>query len=271
MKGLNMGASSFDMSGLNKALRMRIAFQGRTDAEVVNTAAYYISARAKQLTPFETVAQIDSDLGKVSSPRVDRQGNLVTRKGKQVMRHSFTHGSSRAKDVPLVALIIATRAAKGSVSTEGVGRWSNFKNPFKGVSRAAGAAAMKRLALKLLRGRRSSTHFVQSGWIDAMKRLSPFAVKRRGSSMDDAKYDYDFTDRAGVTSPAKAGTGLVSSTAENATGQQGVNAVSVQKAIQTKGAIDAMEQAIKEEEINTLAYMQKRNDELFNEMNAMLK
>lgn len=221
--------------GLSEAIRERLKYPGRTEAKAVNTSAYWIAVNTKNSTPFASIASMDEDLGKLVIPAtvIDRYGNVTAQyRGKKSF---YGAGKSRkldagGKPVPLAALIIAARVKNPPKHSN----WRLAKNPFAGVSRSKGASAMKRLIDKMVKGRHSSAHFLQSGWVKAVQVLRKFAVSGPPNASQGNKFDYDLANRGDAT-PAREGSTKVFAQIVNNTGEEGVNRESVDAALQKYG------------------------------------
>lgn len=257
--------------GLEDAIRERLKYPGRTEAEAVNTAAYWIAVNTKNATPFASIESMDSDLDRFTTPTVtvDSEGKAVIskRQKRQFGRIGGKALLATGKRVPLAALIVAKRA---SGSYTGNPKWKLDKNPFKGVSPARGAAAMTKLIEKMFKGRHSSAHFLQSGWVKAVKILRGFKVGsyRQGTNPNqDSKFDYDLAVR-GEATPAREGSDKVFSQIVNNTGETGFNRIRVDEALQQYGAAP-LQAAVDRESDNLLEYVARKNAEKDAKFNRM--
>lgn len=269
-----MSVTTVSTAGLSAAIRERLKYPGRSEAQIANTAAYYIAGNAKNFMPFVGATKVNTELGVTVSPIVKKDGTLSKRN-----RKSYGKGVSRS-GVPITALIVAARANPASRYNVGDGdykgtnsRYALAVNPFKGVSRAAGAAAMRLLVRKMVSARRKSGHFLQSGWIGAIKALKPLAVVSRRVSdaapLDGAKFDYNDEER-GQAIPAVAGSWRVSAEIANSTGLQGVNAANFNAALHLYGE-PALQAAIDKEEKGIMEYAEAHYKPLNDKFTAMCK
>jgi hypothetical protein len=244
--------STWDHSRLTAAINRRLQFPGRSEAQIVNTAAFWIAANTKATTPFVPVPRIDAELAVRVTPRIGKRGQVLSQRSARNRILSGAAGTARiSPSIPLAALIIQASATRGSnYNRRTNNRWARTASPFAGVSRARGAQLMRETIHRMISARYSSTHFLQSGWVRAVRALRPFAVNkfRRGSAppLEDAS-----TDRGGMPRgegiPAVEGSHTVFAMIENATGMAGtVNAANYNQALITHGA-QALENAVRTE------------------------
>ena len=252
-------------AGLNAAIKERLRYPGRTEAQAVNTAAYWIAVNTKNATPFASIEAMDASLGRFEIPKT-----LITKTGEVSFRGKrFFYSRRGAKagneEVPLTALIIAARVKKGDSIPA---KWRLDKNPFKGVTRKQGQAAMRKLVEKMLKGRHSSAHFLQSGWVKAVRILEQYAVgKKPADANQDMKYDYASSVRGDAT-VAHEGSNMVFAQIINNTGQEGVNAERVDEMLQKYGTAP-LQRAIDREESQLwrrISDLNKPRDDKFNQM-----
>lgn len=230
---------TWDQSRLNAAIRERVKLPGRTEAQIVNTAAYWVAVNAKNEMPFTTIARIDAELGVFIQPSKKRYSRKNRVLGSSVNFMRRTSKTAIHPDVPLAALIINAQVNYQSVYNANTARrYYRTASPFKGVSRAAGRAAMRAAVNKLIRARHSSTKFLMSGWIGAIRALRPLSVQKfrfgQPPPMDDAR-SAGPVDRS-IAVPATEGAWNVTATIGNATGLSGVNAASHNRALLQYGA-----------------------------------
>lgn len=184
---------TWDQNRMNRAILARIALMGRTAAEIVNTAAYWIAVNTKNAVPFSTIQRIDTDTNVAVDLVKTKRGKRFLKGNKfQAANRSFGNLGNMAHlaqyaEVPLLALVINARVNPYSRYNRSTGgRYALTESPFKGKSRAEGAAAMLGAMCRVLAGRHSSIKYLLSGEIPAIRTLRPLAVN---------KY------RAGVASP----------------------------------------------------------------------
>jgi hypothetical protein len=209
-----------DTRKLNLGIAVAMDYTKRTLAEKCNSVAYFVARGAYERTPFVAVERINQELAVKGNPVMGRSGKAL--KGK------FTYASLRTvstknRDVPLAALIINKMVKQGGRS---LGKGFNLaQSPFKGLPRALGAQKMAAFIDKLIKKRRSSTHFLASGWIPAMKIFDKYAKKNESRSA---------TPDLGTGKPAVEGV-TVSAMIENDVGARGPVAASSNKALLTYG------------------------------------
>lgn len=248
--------------GLSAAVRERLKYPGRSEADIANHTGYSVSLRTERTTPFAEPQKIDTEL-KVSTDRyITKSGTLSKRK-----RTSYGMGDIK-KDVPLTALIVMARVNPNSNYNQRTNqRYLLSQNPFKGVTRAEGIQRMKELVQKMVSGRHKSSKFILSGWIPAIKKLASFVKDKTGTLSDNSFYNGD--ERGGAT-PAVEGDWSVSASIENRTGLEGVNAVNANVALLKYGTTP-LQQAIDEEERLMREYMEKKYKPLNDKFNAMCR
>lgn len=253
-----------DTSRLSKAIAARLQFPGRTEAQIVNTMAFYAARNAKDLTPFAPVGKIDTEIRVSASHYITKSGAVSTRK-----RRAFGMGDIR-KDIPLVALIVNSRANPGSRVNQLEGnRYLSPQSPFKGVSREQGARLMKEAVRKLIAARHKGVKFILSGWVPAIKALYPFADKRRGGTGATAS-DLEYAQR-GDASPATEGNWKCQAIIENATGTGSKAGQPKFNEALIKFSAPALQRAVDIEEAGAIKYMIDKTKPLNDRFNAMCK
>lgn len=225
------------MSGLQRGLYFAQQYTKRTPAELVNTTGAEVAIVAKNTLPFVTVPTIDTELAVITTPKIGKRGKPLKR-GKN---YKGGTGTAQNPAVPLSALIIQARARPGSKYNQSTNnRYAIRASPFKGVSRAAGRAAMAAAESRMIKTRHSSGSFLKAGWIPATRIMLTYSVNRyrRGSStgppLEGAKRFYGAD--LGTATPAQAGSYNATATIENNIGYQGQNAASFDHALQIYGA-----------------------------------
>jgi hypothetical protein len=165
---------SVDTSSLNDALNEAQKWSHRTREKCVVTAAVAVCDRAYELTPAETVAKIDLDLGTIITVKTGKLGQSLSAKySKNVIKAGGRMGDKETvQNVPLAVLIIAAQAKPGSRYNALTGnRFARGANPFKGVSRAEGRAAMQAAENRLINARHGTPGFLRLGFAAARKML----------------------------------------------------------------------------------------------------
>lgn len=262
---------SVDTSGLQAAIQERLKFPGRTEAQAVNTAAFYIAKRVKENVPFVEQQTIDSELG-VTKEVIFRDikfrhlgivMSVPTKRKKTVIGK----GDSE-QEVPLAALIVIARAGGGSASpgynASTNWRYAITKNPFKGVTRAQGRAAMKAAVSRMIKARHSSTHFLQAAWVGILSVMKRYAKSRTGGIASAGWSE----NKLGYAIPALEGSSKVTCVLVDNTGMEGVNSVSINKAVWVNTA-PILQRAVDEEAANLLKTIEELNrarNEKFNRM-----
>lgn len=270
-----MADFNLDTSKLSAAIRERVRYKGRTEAQIVNHVAFSVALKALQYTPFVPVSRIDAELNVEFVPGVTPSGKVSRAKKNMVAVSRSGQGwmsAARNKSVPLAALIVNSSVVRPAVgSSPSAKRYNFIKNfryaressPFRGVSRMKGRAAMRVAVDRLIRARRKSSKFLAAGWKGAIKALAPFVGRAPALDVDNLK-----PEKRGMASPAKEGASLVFATIGNLTGMSGMNATSFNEALQRHGG-PALQRAIDEERSSMVAYMAKKEAEHAAKFNAM--
>lgn len=246
-----------DASGLNLALDKAQEFSGRTPQLCVDSAGYAVAARAYELTPAVTVAKIDSDLGTVVTVMVGKRGKPLSAKYSKNLMKSGGRMGDIVQDVPLSVLIIMAQARYGSNYNESTGyRFARSKNPWAGVSRAAGRLAMMGAENRLINTRHSSTGFLRLGWL-AVKKMLRSKFYGGPPPTEGADPDDEAPDPFGTAVSATLAHGA-SCTIENLVGmvpgRKGYNAPNYNRALLEKGT-GPLQQAIDEVAFEKMDYV----------------
>jgi len=157
-----------DASRLNRGIEAAIKMSKREARDVCNSAAYFVAVDAQRTTPFVTIDRIDSELAAKVAPVMGVRGKPL--KGRK-MFSALSNVVVKGKPIPLAALILQKRSGAGVYLAKG---WPLFASPFKGISRALGAQKMAYYIDKLIKSRHKSTHYLASGWTDAIEKLRGF-------------------------------------------------------------------------------------------------
>ena len=248
-----------DTSGLARGIFAASKYSTRTMPQLVNTAAYWVAINAKNSMPFVQPGVIDAQLAVIESPEIGKRGKPLKR------RKVFSAGISPLqdrKDVAMAVLIVSARANPASrynLLTNQL--YALGKNPFKGVSRAAGAAAMRALVDKMIKSRHRSPKFLLTGWIPAIRIMARFAVQkfmRGGASPSDGARQYYGAD---LGTAQVAGEGWACAAAiENDVGMEGKNAANFNSALMKYGA-GPLQAAVDQEGERQLAYAMRKYEE----------
>ena len=239
---------TFDMSGLNTAIAAAEVYSKRTPAIAVNTAAYVVAKFAWSKMPVTDIGRIDSELGVIVTPIVPTVG---VRKGET----NITMRSSKSRAM----MIAISRMHPGSKYSRLTGNyWPVEKPDTKGV--IAFLNFMEQVAERMVRARHSSTHFLQSCWIPAIRALEPFAdrsaVRGRAASAGPRGND-KFVPDSGSAVPAVEGAIYAVAEITNAAGVSGSNDVLNRKhnvALWLYGA-PALQSAIDDEAFHQMEYV----------------
>ena len=226
----------FDVSGLNKAVQTLLSgYTRRTPALAANTAAYVVAKLAWSKMPYVEPAKIDSELALEVVARTGVRGkplsmrNANNRSYRVAGNPPVGSGGDPHPSVPLAWLIISARARRGSkynISTSHHWMIGGGKHPLKGYKVSEFAKIISDRLTRMVKARHSSTKFLQSCWIPAIRTLEPFAdksaVRGRGAGVGPARTGGKKSiNDAGWADPAKLGDLVAISTAANAAGLRG--------------------------------------------------
>lgn len=159
---------TWDQSVFDSTLKDYSQVSKRTHQVIVNTKAFYVARKAVWFTHKADIQRVKNALGQIISV------NRITKAGKIAKRKTVILKQGRGA-APLAALMISKRLAS-----------AGKRSPFYGRSRSAGAAAMTRMVMKLMRARARSVAFLKSGWLPAIKKLAPYADKGSKPPIDNA-------------------------------------------------------------------------------------
>jgi hypothetical protein len=254
-----------DTTGLNRSINEAAKYTKRTLPEIINTSAYWIAVNAKNTMPFVTAERINTELAVIKHPVIGKRG--------KPLKNKFTLGGGMVKlksgkMVPRAALIVMARANPGSNYNKLTNnRYALSKNPFAGVSREAGRAAMRLLVDEMIKSRRKSGHFLVAGWVPAVRKMKPYAVQKfmRGVPTGAPKEYYG--GNFGDAMPAIKEDPMPSASIENDIGMEGINQKSFNQALMRYG-IPSLQAAITREGVNNMQYalgrMEKEMADQFN-------
>ena len=240
---------TIDASGLNEALAECLKWSTKAPAATANYAAYYVAKGAFYGTKKIEVATVDADLSVLELPVIGKRGKPL--KGKR----QFAAGLGGSRLVPLAVLIIQARARAGSRYNQLTGgRYRLPQSPFKGVSRAAGAFAMRAAVDRMVKQRHSSTGFIRAGWLPAIKTLGAI-VGDAGGMMDRAT-----SLGLGAAIPAASGSAQARCVIANDVGLSGSNSHSNNRALIDKGS-GPLQAAIDAQGQKEMAYAMRKHGE----------
>lgn len=151
------------------ALNRYAALSKKTPAEICNKKAYYIVRRAIWYTRKADIGEMREQLGesKAMELHLIKSGKRFSHSKKNIK--SFFSQGDGTQGAPLLAMIIQARASRGGKAS-----------PWKGVSRAVGAAKMLEKMRQVWNARARSVAFIKSGWIQARELFKQFSGGGRG-------------------------------------------------------------------------------------------
>ena len=246
MAGNTSFFSSVDTRKLTEAIRWRRdALKSRTMREIVCTAALEVAIGARANMPYVEQSTIDSELGVFVTPPMNKRGSraIYTRKTRIYgsMRQNLTQKPWLHTNAPIAALIINAQVNYQSVYNAATNRrYYRAASPFKGKSRIAGRAAMSAAINRMIRSRHSSTHFLQSGWVAAIRALAPHSSNRGRASLAGPDRGNIWDKGRAIITETNAS---VSVLIENAIGLEGINAQNFNAALWLHGA-DGLQAAV---------------------------
>lgn len=261
-----------DTSKLNAAIKERLKYPGRTEAQAVNTSAFYLSKRVAERIPFVEQETIDQELGFVKE--VQFKELVFGKKGKlkekiRKSKNLIGMGESRTEGVPLAVLIIAARANQNSHYNDIThGRYAIERNPFKGVSRAEGAQAMRAAIIRMIKARHSSTHYLKAAWVNILSILKGHAKTGEGYSSTSISSAGWSSGKLGHAIPAQEGDSKVECVLIDDTGMDGINGESANRAMWVNVAPIVQQEVDREASmmIKHIEDVLKVRDALFNNM-----
>lgn len=179
--------ATMDMSKMNRALDLAQEFSSRRGApeKLLHTTAYFVVQKTIDLMDprATTVQRIDTELGTavLLQPKARGKGFKTAKRGQIYTAHA-TATTAKGRSVPLAALIINARvmgARSDQARQPGMSnynrrtnmRWARLYSPFKGVSRAAGASAMREAVSRMIKRRHSSIKFLLQGFVEIKRSL----------------------------------------------------------------------------------------------------
>lgn len=218
--------------GLNEGIRVASQYTKRSLPKMVNTCAYWIAINAKNGMPFVPTEKIDYELSVIANPVIGKRGKPL----KSKKRYS---AGNMVGGPPLAALIIQARANPDSEYNRRTNlRYALLASPFKGKTRAAGAAAMSQMIHNMISGRHRSIKFLIAGWLPVIRQLKAhtqdaFAAPGSVSALSGAVTTY--RENLGEAHPAREGL-TVTAIIANLVGMEGKNGPSFNRALIGYGA-----------------------------------
>jgi len=157
---------------------MARAYNRRSPAVAANTAAYRITCAAFAFTPAATMAKIDANMSAVTTPVLSTRGKrkgLPLRSGKNTV--AVTEGGPATR-------IVLARMHPGS-------RYNRLTGSYWAINRAQfspgqGEAGFWRkvydTAVRMVKARHSSTHYLKTGWIPGIRLLQESGLISRSAT-----------------------------------------------------------------------------------------
>lgn len=217
-----------------------VRVSSKTLQEIINTKAYYIARKALWFTKKADAPKIREELGEVKGTALVRLKSGKWSHSKKNVQSFFTRGGARA-EAPLLALIIQKQSKK-----------SGQGSPWKGRSRAAGAAAMLEAMRRKLNARVQSIAFLRAGWLPGIRTLAPLADKGGSLPPIDARQR---GQPKGYAKPAGAGFNPVAEIVNKATTYRD------QKGALIKYGGPALQQAFDDEALDMQVYIERKMKE----------
>lgn len=258
MMGLQVSCT-IDMTGLQAGIEAAMRYTKRTLPQLVNTSAYWVAINARKETRYVTAERVDRDMGTVVTARIGKRGKPLSMKSSKgrVLVSSKSLMMENGKMVPRAAAIIAARAsATSKYNSLTAGRWALGKNPFKGVSRAAGQAAMAALVHRMLASRRGSGQYLLAGWLPAISILFPH-VQHKFLQSDERPARKGIINFDLGTGTVAAEGNQCSSMVQNAVGMQSRTGPKANQALVTY-VTDALQSAVNNEGKRQMEYALKK-------------
>lgn len=165
-----------DLSGLNSVIQMGKKFSKWTPPDEANTATYYIAVEAEREMPRVPIGRIDAELSVEVAIRIGKRGKpLSAKNSNNRFLTAARGGKSDVHNVPFAALIVMARSRYSRYNELTKFRWYMRQSPFVGVSREAGAMAMREAVHHMIAGGHSSIAFLASSLVPVIKELKPHA------------------------------------------------------------------------------------------------
>lgn len=250
----------WDATGLNRGLALASQYTSKAPADACNFAAKEVAFEAYKNTPVTGAARVDSDMGKIVAPKIGKRGGTI--KGVQLRSGKLITKTRKRKtvEVPLAVLIIQARANFGSHYNDlAGGRYALTGSPFKGVSPAAGRAAMAAAENQMIKARRRSANgFIRAGWLKAIKTLKGLVPSKYQGRSSGVQTSGQNVDALGDVVPAQSGRTQTYCQIENDVGLDGKNSVSHNRALQQYGA-PALQLAMDTEGRKQMEYFLKKS------------
>lgn len=260
--------ATVDTSVLEGVFTAFLGFTSRTLTEQCVTSLGIICSNARRDTPFVEPGEIDEELAVTATPGLLKSGALSKAKNRQ--REVVT-----VPEDGLAAMIVLARMHPGSNYNQLTGnRWALDKPDTHGA--AEFAAWVQAAAVRMVKGRRSSTHYLMAGWIEPIRLCisSPFFKGRYRTIQSGSKGSFKLDQRdparlGGMT--IELGADDVTVTAVNDVGD-GSNDVldSKHQAALIRYGTPPLQAAVDKEASDMLAELSQRMEDGYPEFNQRL-
>ena len=216
---------TLDTSNWMKAYTILMRFSKTEPSQALHRSVAFVVNDAKRHTPFTDISRIDTELMVEATPAVLKSGQLSKDKKRQREVITAIKGSSP----PLAALIISAQVLRVDTTASQPGmsnynrltdmKYARTASPFKGVSRAAGAALMTAAISRMVKARHSSTHFFQISWNSILAKLAPYVpAGYRSTVMNWASRGGQPSPELGNVIPSKPNEAFATCTIQNLIG-----------------------------------------------------
>lgn len=195
-------------------------------SEALAKSVAFVVKDAKARTAYVPPDRIDTELAVQVTPVIGARGKpLSTKYAKNRVYNANGTGSggNPYPEVPLAWLMIGARANVGSkFNASTSGRWAIAGgHPFKGHSVSEFAGIMSQLVSRMVKSRRSSTHFFEQSWNAVLTALAPFVPARYQAYFQGAAGRTGMPNEIGKADMAGRGTLAPSLRIENRLGMDG--------------------------------------------------
>ena len=261
-----------DAGNLNRAIEVLLAgYTKRTPAIAVNTAAFMVARRTFWKMPVVTPQRMDLELtvATVTNMRVatrgKRKGQLVPGKNSIVDMVPKTEA---------MMIVVARMHEPGISKTTGqlnynaiTGNYWALSMPparLKGVGGTSNSELfwdkVKQIADRMVLARHSSSGFLRSCWLPAIRMLAPYASRSAGGGGGQApmpQVGQKMIKDSGWARPATPGGIYAECEIANAAGTQGINSVLYEKHNEALWAVtrDILQEAINAEAMSTIEHV----------------
>ena len=231
-----------DTAGLVRAIPLAVATGKRTVEQQAVTSLGWIFVNAQKATPKVEIATIDSELDATSTPVLSTRGKrrgLPLKSGRLNITTTPRTGAEMIVVSRMINPGISKTTGQANYNLLTGNRWALPRLP-KGIGAAGFWAAVKQIAVRMIKGRHSSTAFVKAGYSAGIKLCfsSPlFRHSRKYRSAASAISEARSINILNKRDPAKlgsleisgAGTGNIVVTGENNVGENSGNSIMDEK------------------------------------------